>query len=85
MDSFLSLLVQIHNEIQIFCPLSMTDGSARVIELLGSKAMKEQVLPRLISRDPSYAFTAGQWMTEVNMADFFVKFSPNSLIKLSAT
>ncbi|KAG6886133.1 hypothetical protein C0992_004651 [Termitomyces sp. T32_za158] len=42
----------------------MTDGSARVIELLGSKEMKEKVLPRLISRDPTFAFTSGQWMTE---------------------
>ncbi|KAF4590168.1 hypothetical protein EYR40_009433 [Pleurotus pulmonarius] len=48
----------------VFCPLSMTDGAARVIELAGSPAMKEHVLPKLISRDPQGAFTAGQWMTE---------------------
>ncbi|KAL0961129.1 hypothetical protein HGRIS_006103 [Hohenbuehelia grisea] len=48
----------------IFCPISMTDGSARVLELLGSPTMKQKVLPRLLSRDPSFAFTAGQWMTE---------------------
>ena len=50
---------------QIFCPMSMTDGTARVIELSGSPKMKEDLLPRLISRDPAYAFTSGQWMTEV--------------------
>ncbi|KAF9489393.1 hypothetical protein BDN71DRAFT_1401714 [Pleurotus eryngii] len=48
----------------VFCPLSMSDGAARVIELAGSPAMKEHILPKLISRDPQIAFTAGQWMTE---------------------
>ncbi|KAJ8503332.1 hypothetical protein ONZ45_g10962 [Pleurotus djamor] len=48
----------------VFCPLSMTDGSARVMELTGSHAMKKYLLPKLISRDPTVAFTAGQWMTE---------------------
>jgi hypothetical protein len=32
---------------QVFCPLSMTDGTARVIELLGSVDMKKELLPRL--------------------------------------
>ncbi|KAF8349432.1 hypothetical protein F5887DRAFT_1059662 [Amanita rubescens] len=48
----------------IFCPLSMTDGAARVIQLVGTPAMKQDIFPRLISRDPSFAFTSGQWMTE---------------------
>ncbi|THG95381.1 hypothetical protein EW026_g6265 [Hermanssonia centrifuga] len=42
----------------------MTDGSARVLETIGTPAMQEDILPRLISRDPEIAFTAGQWMTE---------------------
>ncbi|OSD07275.1 hypothetical protein PYCCODRAFT_1430518 [Trametes coccinea BRFM310] len=46
------------------CPMSMTDGVARVLELIGSPALKKEVLPRLISRDPAQAYTAGQWMTE---------------------
>ena len=33
---------------QVFCPLSMTDGSARVIELIASPEMKKKILPRLI-------------------------------------
>jgi hypothetical protein len=33
---------------KIFCPLSMTDGTARVIELQGSEEMKKQILPRLV-------------------------------------
>lgn len=42
----------------------MTDGCARVMELAGSEEMKRDILPRLLSRDPKQAFTAGQWMTE---------------------
>ncbi|TFY63892.1 hypothetical protein EVG20_g6143 [Dentipellis fragilis] len=48
----------------IFCPLSMTDGCARVLELYGNSALQKDVLPHVISRDPSVAFTSGQWMTE---------------------
>ncbi|KAI8340250.1 acyl-CoA dehydrogenase/oxidase [Chlamydoabsidia padenii] len=46
------------------CPLSMTDGAARVIELYGSEEMKQTYYPRLISRDPKIFWTSGQWMTE---------------------
>ncbi|KAI1793402.1 acyl-CoA dehydrogenase/oxidase [Ganoderma leucocontextum] len=46
------------------CPMSMSDGVARVIELIGSEALKRDIFLRLISRDPSQAYTAGQWMTE---------------------
>ncbi|KAF9241123.1 hypothetical protein BU15DRAFT_73601 [Melanogaster broomeanus] len=46
------------------CPISMTDGCARVLELIGTPEMKREILPRLTSRDPSFAFTSGQWMTE---------------------
>jgi len=33
---------------QVYCPLGMTDGSARVIELIGNPEMKKKILPRLI-------------------------------------
>jgi len=46
------------------CPISMTDGCARVLELLGTKDMQQDVMWRLTSRDPDYAFTSGQFMTE---------------------
>ncbi|CAO3629604.1 unnamed protein product [Cunninghamella blakesleeana] len=46
------------------CPLSMTDGAARVIEVYGSEKMKKEYFPRLISRDPKVFWTSGQWMTE---------------------
>ncbi|KAG6830717.1 hypothetical protein H0H87_007304 [Tephrocybe sp. NHM501043] len=61
---FAKMMLMVGDSHEVFCPLSMTDGSARVIELLGSKEMKEKILPRLISRDPTFAFTSGQWMTE---------------------
>ncbi|HET7396575.1 MAG TPA: acyl-CoA dehydrogenase family protein [Gammaproteobacteria bacterium] len=46
------------------CPLAMTDGAARVIELYGDATLKQRILPRLISRDPARMWTSGQWMTE---------------------
>ncbi|CAO3586820.1 unnamed protein product [Absidia cylindrospora] len=46
------------------CPLSMTDGAARVIEMYGTEEMKQTFYPRLISRDPTTFYTSGQWMTE---------------------
>ncbi|CAO3703817.1 unnamed protein product [Rhizopus stolonifer] len=46
------------------CPLSMTDGAARVIELLGTSEMKDTIYSHLISRDPQKFWTSGQWMTE---------------------
>lgn len=48
----------------VSCPMAMTDGAARVLELIGTDHMKTHLLPRLLSRDPELAFTAGQWMTE---------------------
>lgn len=46
------------------CPLAMTDGAARVIELHGSTEMKNRAFKNLISRDPKTFWTSGQWMTE---------------------
>lgn len=46
------------------CPLAMTDGAARVIELHGTAEMKSGVFKKLTSRDPEEFWTAGQWMTE---------------------
>ncbi|EDR13367.1 uncharacterized protein LACBIDRAFT_292578 [Laccaria bicolor S238N-H82] len=61
---FAKMMMMVGDTHEVFCPLSMTDGSARVIELIGTPEMKKKILPRLISRDPSFAFTSGQWMTE---------------------
>lgn len=46
------------------CPLAMTDGAARVIELHGSEEMKKRAYKNLTSRDPKVFWTSGQWMTE---------------------
>ena len=46
------------------CPLAMTDGCARTLETLAAPELRDRVLPRLVSRDPSWAWTSGQWMTE---------------------
>jgi alkylation response protein AidB-like acyl-CoA dehydrogenase len=46
------------------CPLAMTDGCARTLEVLAAPELRERVLPRLLSRDPDAAWTSGQWMTE---------------------
>jgi len=46
------------------CPLAMTDGAARILELLGTPALKDRAYRRLISRSPAEFWTSGQWMTE---------------------
>lgn len=46
------------------CPLAMTDGAARALELFGDPDLQARALPRLLSRDPLNFWTAGQWMTE---------------------
>lgn len=46
------------------CPLAMTDGAARVIELFGSEEMKKKAYKYLTSKDPNIFWTSGQWMTE---------------------
>ena len=46
------------------CPLAMTDGAARTLLDSGNRALVERAVPRLTSRDPAFAWTSGQWMTE---------------------
>ena len=46
------------------CPLAMTDGAARTLEVSGNRELLSHAFPRLISRDPRQAWTSGQWMTE---------------------
>ncbi|ELU38731.1 acyl-CoA dehydrogenase domain-containing protein [Rhizoctonia solani AG-1 IA] len=62
--SLARILMFIKTCLWVTCPLAMTDGAARVLELIGTCHMKEWLLPRLLSRDPQLAYTAGQWMTE---------------------
>ncbi|KAI0646429.1 acyl-CoA dehydrogenase NM domain-like protein [Trametes meyenii] len=48
----------------IMCPLGMTDGATRLLELYGTEAMKTGIFPLLLRRDPTTAYLSGQWMTE---------------------
>lgn len=46
------------------CPLAMTDGAARAIELYGDDELKQRAYKHLTSTDPDTFWTSGQWMTE---------------------
>ncbi|WP_445955753.1 acyl-CoA dehydrogenase family protein [Yeosuana sp.] len=46
------------------CPLAMTDGAARLIEVYGNDFLKEHAYKGLTSRNPATFKTSGQWMTE---------------------
>lgn len=56
-------------------PLSMTDAAARTLELHGDAHLREGALPRLLSRKPSEAWTAGQWITEREGGSDFARTS----------
>ncbi len=45
------------------CPLAMTDGAARFLEVHGDETV-QPVFAHLTSRDPNEFWTSGQWMTE---------------------
>jgi acyl-CoA dehydrogenase len=45
------------------CPVAMTDGAARTLLQFGGDEDVE-VAARLTSRDPDFAWSSGQWMTE---------------------
>jgi alkylation response protein AidB-like acyl-CoA dehydrogenase len=46
------------------CPLAMTDGVATTLRAASNAALRERVLPHLLSRDPATFRISGQWMTE---------------------
>lgn len=48
----------------VSCPLAMTDGAARALELFGSAEQKNKAFKNLTSRNPKNSWTSGQWMTE---------------------
>ena len=48
----------------VTCPLAMSDGAARAIELYGDEELKTGAFRKLTSRDPGAFWTSGQWMTE---------------------
>jgi len=46
------------------CPLAMTDGAARLLEVMRDEELLAGAFARLTSRDPDRFWTSGQWMTE---------------------
>ncbi|HET6343739.1 MAG TPA: acyl-CoA dehydrogenase family protein, partial [Myxococcota bacterium] len=61
----MALVYLFHPSTQVYsCPLAMTDGCARTLGLLAEPALRDRVVPRLTGRDPTLAWTSGQWMTE---------------------
>jgi acyl-CoA dehydrogenase len=47
------------------CPVAMADGAAALLSRSEvDSGVRESWLPRLVSTDPAYAVTSGQWMTE---------------------
>jgi len=46
------------------CPLAMTDGAARLIEVHGDDFLRNGPFRALTARDPARFNTSGQWMTE---------------------
>jgi alkylation response protein AidB-like acyl-CoA dehydrogenase len=46
------------------CPMAMTDGAARIIEMHGTDELRNTAFRKLTSRDPQQFWTSGQWMTE---------------------
>ncbi|KAK0398726.1 hypothetical protein QR680_002725 [Steinernema hermaphroditum] len=51
----------------VTCPMAMTDGAAKTLKELGLISKSEEAKKaynRLVSRDPTKAWTSGQWMTE---------------------
>jgi acyl-CoA dehydrogenase len=46
------------------CPLAMTDGCARTLEVLAGDGRPSEIFKHLTSRDPNAMWTSGQWMTE---------------------
>lgn len=65
----MGLLYLYHPSSALFsCPLAMTDGAARALEVYGgtseNAAAMKSAFQHLTSRDPSQFWTSGQWMTE---------------------
>ncbi|MFL5557077.1 MAG: acyl-CoA dehydrogenase family protein [Gemmatimonadaceae bacterium] len=62
-DQFARLYLFAPSSALYSCPLAMTDGAARFLEVHGDDATRP-VFKHLTSRDPNQFWTSGQWMTE---------------------
>ncbi|HEX5179399.1 MAG TPA: acyl-CoA dehydrogenase family protein [Gemmatimonadaceae bacterium] len=63
-DQFARLYLFSPSSATYSCPLAMSDGAARCLELLADDERQRAACRHLISRDPAEFWTAGQWMTE---------------------
>lgn len=52
------------SEAGMYCPVTMTDGAAHLIDQYGVKELKERFIPRLASTDLSQVFTGAMFLTE---------------------
>ncbi|HKR09280.1 MAG TPA: acyl-CoA dehydrogenase family protein [Gemmatimonadaceae bacterium] len=62
-DQFARLYLFAPSSALYSCPLAMTDGAARFLEVYGD-ASTRPVFAHLTTRDPRQFWTSGQWMTE---------------------
>ena len=62
-DQFTRLYLFAPSSALYSCPLAMTDGAARFLEVHGDNSTRA-VFDRLTTRDPERFWTSGQWMTE---------------------
>jgi len=62
-DQFARLYLYAPSSSTYSCPLAMTDGASRLLELYPDD-VTTPVFRHLISRDPEQFWTSGQWMTE---------------------
>lgn len=62
-DQFARLYLFAPSSALYSCPLAMTDGAARFLEVHGGPDTRH-VFDHLTSRDPDQFWTSGQWMTE---------------------
>lgn len=88
----MALLYLYHPSSAFFsCPLAMTDGAARAIELHGDSNLKQNAFNHLTSRAPENFWTSGQWMTEqtggsdVSLTSTFAKALGNNHFELTGT
>src|SRR5256885_796752 len=62
-DQFARLYLFAPSSALYSCPLAMTDGAARFLDVYGDESTRA-VFAHLTSRDPRQFWTSGQWMTE---------------------
>ena len=62
-DQFARLYLFAPSSALYSCPLAMTDGAARFLEVHGDESTRP-VFAHLTTRDPRQFWTSGQWMTE---------------------